>query len=157
MGHRGGRVKFNQDEKFTHISPKGYFEYDNLWKISSNFLCENKIYKNRFFKNEQTRGTLVKLYAPPPMSQNLKTEYSGIFQKTGIFHFLAILVCPMYFFWNIPKFHISQIFGNWYVPKLKMEYPNIPSYSKKLKSGMSQIFSGISHIPNLQDMCMSQI
>ena len=91
--------------------------------------------------------TWLNFTRPPPMSQNKKTEYSGKFQKTGIFHFLAVLVCPMHFFWNIPKCLISQIFGNWYVPKLKMEYPNIPSYSKKMKLGMSQIFFGISHIP----------
>ena len=58
FAHSYPRVdNFYNYEKFTHISLKGYFEYDNLWKISSNFLCENKIYKNRFFKNEQTRGT----------------------------------------------------------------------------------------------------
>ena len=85
-------------------------------------------------------NNLVKLYASPyvPKSKN------GIFQKTVIFHFLAVLVCLVYFFfifqnllyprfseigmsqnwkWNIPIFQVIPKKWSWVCPNFFLEYP----------------------------------
>ena len=69
-------------------------------------------------------------------------EYSGIFQKSGIFHFLPFFVCPGFFLEYSTMSHIPD-FRTFVCPIFKMEYSNIPRYPKKTTVGMSQIFFGI--------------
>ena len=100
---------------------------------------------------------LVKLYAPPPPCPGFEKWNIPEYSKNPEYSIFCRFLYVPDFFWNIPIYLISQIFGHLYVPFLKWNIPIFHDIPKKREWVCPKYFLEYSRIPNQQQISMSHI